>query len=286
MKWKNIAKELKGKISFNEQLKPYTSFKIGGEVPLFIREISSDSLLHDLIFLNSNGIPYKILGNATNLLINDTTLPYAVIKIETSEIYFKDNIAIIDAGIKGNLVIQKAKKVSLGGLEFIAGIPGTVGGMIKLNAGAYGGEIGDFVISVMLSDGKWHENPIFSYRNSNIEDIVIKAKLKLCSKEEFSIDREVNDFVNRRINRQPTLPSAGSIFKKPEPDFYVGKAIDDLGLKGYKIGGAMISKIHAGFIVNTGNATFSDVVKLIEFIKKEIYKVYKLELELEINIWR
>ncbi len=286
MKWKTISKELKGNIKFDESLKPYTSFKIGGITPLFIEEFTSDSLINDLYFLNSNEIPYKILGNATNLLINDRMLDYAIVKISTSDMIFEDDTVIVDAGVKGNLLIQKAKTLSLGGMEFMAGIPGTIGGMIKINAGAYDGEIGDIVSSVMLSDGKWHSKPSFSYRNSDIDDIVIKAKLNLSFKNIFSIDEKIKEILDKRKTRQPTLPSAGSIFKRPKKDFYVGKVIDELGLKGYMIGGAMISKIHAGFIVNVGNATFLDVVKLIEFVRNEIYKVYKQELELEINIWR
>ncbi len=286
MKWKTISKELKGNIKFDESLKPYTSFKIGGITPLFIEEFTSDSLINDLYFLNSNEIPYKILGNATNLLINDRMLDYAIVKISTSDMIFEDDTVIVDAGVKGNLLIQKAKTLSLGGMEFMAGIPGTIGGMIKINAGAYDGEIGDIVSSVMLSDGEWHSKPSFSYRNSDIDDIVIKAKLNLSFKNIFSIDEKIKEILDKRKTRQPTLPSAGSIFKRPKKDFYVGKVIDELGLKGYMIGGAMISKIHAGFIVNVGNATFLDVVKLIEFVRNEIYKVYKQELELEINIWR
>jgi UDP-N-acetylmuramate dehydrogenase len=286
MKWKAISKELKGNIKFNELLKPYTSFKIGGTTPLFIEEFSSDSLMSDIQFLNHNGIPYKILGNATNLLINDTTLNYAIVKISTSDIVFEDNTVIVDAGVKGNFLIQKAKALSLGGMEFMVGIPGTIGGMIKINAGAYDGEMGDIVSSVMFSDGKWYDKPSFSYRSSNINDIVIKAKLSLSFKDIFSINNKIKKILDERKSKQPTLPSAGSVFKKPSKDFYVGKVIDELGLKGYKIGGAMISKIHAGFIVNVGNATFTDVIKLIEFVRNEVYKVYKQELELEINIWR
>jgi UDP-N-acetylmuramate dehydrogenase len=158
--------------------------------------------------------------------------------------------------------------------------------MTKLNAGAFGNEIGNFIQSVMLQDGEWHDEFVFSYRETNIEGTIIKVKLELQQLAPEHIDSKIKKVTLRRRKTQPILPSAGSIFKRPKPDFYVGKAIDDLGLKGYTIGGAMISKIHAGFIVNTGNATFSDVMKLIDFVRNEILKNYNIDLDLEINIWR
>ncbi len=286
MQWKSIEKELKGQVKPFENLKSYTSFKIGGIARLFVKEFSSESLLNDLLFLNKHGIPYKILGNATNLLIKDSLIESVVLNISTNQTLFEKNIATVDAGVNMFSLIKNAKSLSLGGIEFMAGIPGSMGGIIKLNAGAFGNEIGNFVESVMLDDGQWHNNLTFSYRKSNITSTIIKAKIKLEQKNINLINSKINKILEKRRNSQPRLPSAGSIFKKPKPDFYVGKAIEDIGLKGYRVGDAMISKIHAGFIVNVGNATFDDVIKLIDIIKEKIFKTYNINLDLEINIWR
>ncbi len=286
MNWKSISEELKGKVLFDQHLCKYTSFKIGGKVPIFVEEKTSKSLIEDLYFLRKNAIPYKILGNATNLLVADKDLQFVVLKISTKEILFDDNIVYVDSGIMGFELIQNSKLHSLGGLEFMAGIPGTIGGMVKMNAGAFGNEIGNFVKAIMLSDGSWVDNILFSYRTTNIDDVIIKVKLVLDFKSLQNIQNEIDRILKIRSKTQPHLPSAGSIFKKPRPDFYVGKAIDDLGLKGYKVGGAMISMTHAGFIVNVGGASFDDVIKLIDIIKEKIFKFYGETLELEINIWR
>jgi UDP-N-acetylmuramate dehydrogenase len=286
MNWKIIEKELRGKTKSYENLKPYTSFKIGGKARLFVDEFTPESLIEDVNFLNKNGIPYKILGNATNLLISDSLIDSVILRILTKNIVHNSNIFIADSGVNIFSLITYAKKFSFGGLEFLAGIPGTLGGMAKLNAGAFGDEIGNFIQAIMLEDGEWHDEFVFSYRETNIEGTIIKIKLKLQRVDTEHIDSKIKEVTLIRRKTQPVLPSAGSIFKRPKPDFYVGKAIDDLGLKGYTIGGAMISKVHAGFIVNTGNATFADVMKLIDFIRNEILKNYNVDLDLEINIWR
>ena len=286
MNWTIIEKQLRGKTKNYESLKPYTSFKIGGKARLLVDEFTSESLIEDVRFLNKNNIPYKILGNATNLLISDSVIDSVVLRILTKKIVHNSDIFVVDSGVTIPSLIAYAKSFSFGGLEFLAGIPGTLGGMAKLNAGAFGNEIGNFIQSVMLQDGEWYNEFVFSYRETNIEGAIIKVKLKLQQLGIERIDSKIKEVTLRRRSTQPILPSAGSIFKKPKPDFYVGKAIDDLGLKGYTIGGAMISKIHAGFIVNTGNATFSDVMKLIDFIRNEILKNYNINLDLEINIWR
>ena len=276
-----------------EKLSCHTSIKIGGRVKYLVLPNDVFSLERAITVLKD--FPFQIMGLGTNLLVQDEDLDIAVLKTERlNQIEIKGEKVLVESGTPLKRLCLFLMEAELGGLEFAYGIPGSVGGAIYMNAGAYGGEIGEFVEAVeVLRDGKrtWlSKNEIFfGYRDSTFKReklIITRAMMSFKKEKKETIKAKMEDYMRRRLEKQPLdLPSAGSVFKRPREDFYVGKAIESLGLKGYRIGGAQISEKHAGFIVNTGSATFDDVMKLIEFVRKKVKEKYGVELETEVEIW-
>ena len=217
-----------------------------------------------------------------------------VLKIELDNIQIKGNIAIIDAGVKNAIIARKLLENNLQGFEALAAIPGTIGGAIRMNAGAYGIEVKDLLESVQYIDFdtleiKTIENRDcdFSYRHSVFcknKNIIISCSLKLFEGNHDEIEDKMNELLKSRKEKQPLeYPSAGSTFKRGE-DFITAKVIDECGLKGYSIGGAQVSEKHAGFIINKNNATATDIISLIEHVKKIVYEKTGKAIELEIEI--
>ncbi|AIY86655.1 MULTISPECIES: UDP-N-acetylmuramate dehydrogenase [unclassified Thermotoga] len=276
-----------------EKLSCHTSIKIGGRVKYLVLPNDVFSLERAITVLKD--LPFQIMGLGTNLLVQDEDLDIAVLKTERlNQIEIKGEKVLVESGTPLKRLCLFLMEAELGGLEFAYGIPGSVGGAIYMNAGAYGGEIGEFVEAVeVLRDGKktWlSKNEIFfGYRDSTFKReklIITRVMMSFKKEKKETIKAKMDDYMRRRLEKQPLdLPSAGSVFKRPREDFYVGKAIESLGLKGYRIGGAQISEKHAGFIVNAGSATFDDVMKLIDFVRKKVKEKYGVELETEVEIW-
>ena len=290
----SLAKILGCKAKYDESMANHTTFKIGGNAPLYI-EVNKPSQLSQIVKLcKEENVEYFILGNGSNLLVSDKGVDYVVICLKGD---FK-NISLLDnntlycgAGASLASLCREAEKNGLSGLEFAWGIPGTVGGAAYMNAGAYGGEMKDVVYSVHHIDKEGNLGTIkssdlnFSYRHSIYKEngyiiIGITVKLKLDNKNE--IRNKMDDFMDRRKSKQPLeYPSAGSVFKRPEGN-YAGTLIEQCGLKGKTIGGAQVSEKHAGFIINIGGATCNDVQQLIELIQSTVKDKTGYILEREI----
>lgn len=285
------------KIKQNEPMKNHTSFKIGGPAEFFIKIESLEELKNILKFCKINRINLTVIGNGSNLLVLDKGIKGIVIKLELKEIetnFRKDKIEItVGSGVPLGLLAQKLLKEEISGFEELSGIPGTIGGAIVMNAGAHGREIKDIVkeITTIDYDGNVHifsnEEAEFSYRHSIFSDgkyIILQVKLLLEKGNIVEIKERMNEYAQYRKEKQPIkYPNAGSTFKRGK-DFITAKLIDELGLKGYSIGGAQISEKHAGFIINTGDATAQNVLDLVKYIQDKVYEKFKKEIELEIKI--
>lgn len=293
-----IKKLPKKNIFLNESMKNHTSFKIGGNADIYIKVNNVDEIKYILKISKQNEIPLFVLGNGTNILVKDNGIRGIVLKIDMDKIEIKK---ITDTKVEvcaqsGVKLIQLAKilqKEEISGLEFASGIPGTIGGAIRMNAGAYGCQMEDVVqeTTYIDFDGILHtikkEEHDFKYRKSvfyEIKGIIIESKLIFEVGKKEEITTKMNEYLELRKQKQPIeLPNAGSTFKRGE-DYITSKLIDEVGLKGYKIGGAEVSTKHSGFIVNTSNATANDILNLIEHVKKEVYNKFNKNIELEIEV--
>ena len=290
----------KGNIRFDVPLAPYTSFKIGGPAEVFCQPQNIEELIDILKFAISFNIPYFILGNGSNLLISDKGVDGIVIQTTAlNQLKHKGNFITAYCGTTLKDLCYFAKEEGLSGLEFASGIPGTVGGAVFMNAGAYGSEIKDVLLcSDYLEpnlDSLNSLNPIkhlsanehnFSYRKSIFQEkklIHINSVFQLQPEDTSVIAERMCSFEVKRKDKQPLeLPSAGSVFKRPE-GFYTGKLIEECGLRGYQIGKAAISEKHCGFIVNLGGATAADVLALIKYVQETVYNRFGVKLETEIR---
>ena len=290
--------DLKKKISderiiLNANMKEYTSFKIGGNADLLVTVKNFEEVKEVLEISKKNNCPIFVLGNGTNILVKDNGIRGIVLRNRIDNIEINGEEVIVGAGIKNSVLAQKLLKAELSGFEFAAGIPGTIGGAIKMNAGAYGGEIKDILVETTYMDYQGNINTIsnkenkFSYRKSIFKEkeaIILSAKLMFqkSSGEEIKNLMEKNE--NARKEKQPLeFPNAGSTFKRGE-DFITAQLIDECGLKGYKVGDAEVSTKHAGFVVNKGNASAEDVIDLVEDIKEKVYEKFNKNINLEIEI--
>ena len=292
---KIISKE---RIKQNEPMKNHTSFKIGGPAEFYIKITSIKELQKILEFAKKEKIKITILGNGSNVLVSDSGIKGIVIRTNLKEIKIepkeqnKIEITVDDATPIGFLA-QKLLKEEITGFEEISGIPGTIGGAILMNAGAHGKEMKDIVTEITAIDynGKIHkftnEQAKFTYRNSIFSSgkyIILQAKIILEKGNAKEIKAKMDEYAQFRKEKQPIeYPSAGSIFKRGT-DFITAKLIDDAGLKGYTIGGAKVSEKHAGFIINTGNATAQDVLDLAKYVTDKVYEKFGKKIEFEIKI--
>lgn len=283
----------KNRIFQNEMMKKHTSFKIGGPADFFIIIESVEELKAILKFAKELDIPVTCIGNGSNLLIKDNGIRGLTIKLDFKDLTINEDEIEAGAGVPIPVLARKAYENGLSGLEFASGIPGTLGGAIKINAGAYGGEFKDVVDCTTYLDNNLqihtvsNEDQNFSYRNSrfnNTDDIIISAKMKLKKENKDIIKAKMDELSAKRKDKQPiNFPNAGSVFKRKN-EYIAAEVIDKCGLKGYNIGDAYISDLHAGFIVNKGNATAQDVIQLIEYIKNTVHEKYNINLELEIKV--
>ena len=296
---KKIIEEIKRlnieTIKEDESLSNYTTFKIGGPARVLIEAKSDEEVLKLVRLFDEMKEDYLIIGNGSNLLISDAGIERPVIVLDKnfSNITTIDEVTLYaEAGASLKSLANKALELGLGGLEAISGIPGTVGGAVYMNAGAYGSEIKDVVTKIrFIKDDSIAEidasEANFAHRRSIFQEkgyIILGTYFKLEKKDKKDIEEEQRDYTQRRKDKQPLeYPSAGSVFKRPE-GYYASKLIEDAGLKGLSVGGAMVSKKHSGFIINTGSASFDDVVKLIEKVKAIVLEKFAVSLEEEIRI--
>ena len=287
----------KDNILKNEPMSKHTSLKIGGIADYFIKVKTVEELKNILEFSNKNKIQTTIIGNGTNLLVKDGGIRGIVIKLELNEFKIKKTaneiFITVGSGMTLAAIASIALREEITGLEFLSGIPGTIGGAIRMNAGAYGSEMKDLVVKTryMTYDGKIKTLDLdahrFEYRNSifsNLEAIIIDTTIKAKKGNKEEIEGKMNEYSASRKASQPLeYPNAGSTFKRKE-GVITAKLIDECGLKGFSIGDAEVSTKHAGFIINKGKATAKDVLDLIEYVKKEIKNKFDLDLDLEILV--
>ena len=295
-KYTDIQKYIdSSKVKFDEQMKKHTTLKVGGNADVMVFPESIQDVIGTLKYAKENNIPVTIIGNGSKLLVKDKGIRGIVIKFGSkfANIEISDEHITVEAGMTLPRLSIIAKDNQLSGLEFAAGIPGNVGGAIYMNAGAYGSEMSNVVEQVTFIDENLNIQTIskqdckFGYRKSIFRDknnVILSVKLKLTKGDKDEIASIMKKNQDSRKEKQPLeYPNAGSTFKRPE-GYFVGKLIDDLGLKGYSIGGAQISTKHSGFIVNTSNATSQDVLDLINYIKEKVQEAYNVKLEEEIIV--
>ncbi len=284
-----------GKVLIDEPMKKHTSFKIGGPVDILVVPGSLDEILDSVKICRSQNIDFRIIGNGSNLLVKDKGIREIVIKIADNlkKIDVTEDKIIIQAGALLSTISKTALKNSLAGFEFAGGIPGTIGGAVTMNAGAYGGEMKNVVERVKCIDRDGNiinlsnEEMDFGYRHSRVENenlIVLEVELKLEKSNYDEIKSHMDELNKKRTTKQPlSLPSGGSTFKRPE-GYFAAKLIEDAGLKGQKYGGAQVSEKHAGFIVNVEEATCQDVLELVSLVKSTVLDKFAIELETEVKI--
>ena len=289
----------------DEPLKNYTTFKVGGPVRVMFFPETTTDLVVILDILYEHKVSPLIMGNGSNFLVSDEMLDLAVINTsKLSEIKMiktdnSDSPEYRDIEVEAGVLLSKlaifAYENELTGLEFAQGIPGTVGGAVAMNAGAYDGEMKDVVVNVNAYSPKAGELFLnateigFSYRHSRFsqtDEVVMSTRVRLKQGNFDRIKQKMEELGARRRESQPlNLPSGGSTFKRPK-EGYAAALIEQAGLKGFAIGGAQVSKQHSGFIVNTANATFSDIMAVIRHVQSEVYKQFGIQLELEVKIVR
>jgi len=281
-------------ILYSEELKKHLYIKIGGKADFLIFPKNVSELKEAISYFRSLNIPISVIGKGTNLIVKDGGIRGAVISLKNlnSISVFGDRIK---AGAGASLidVCKVACKYSLTGLEFASGIPGSIGGAVFMNAGAYGGEIKDVLESIVVLDKnnnlkiKTRDDLNFSYRKTNIEEneeIIIEATFKLTPGNKKEIKKQMKHLTKLRKSKQPLKwPSCGSVFKRP-PGMYAGKLIQECGLQGYRVGGAIVSKKHANFILNIGGATAKDYLAVIKHVRDVVYEKKGVMLELEVRI--
>lgn len=286
----------KDKVKFQEEMKKHTSFRVGGPAACFVTPGSVKELKDITAICRQEQVPFFILGNGSNLLVGDKGFDGVIISMERfmdCQVDKEKGFIKAYAGVPLARIAREAYKASLTGFEFAAGIPGTLGGAVVMNAGAYGSEMKEVIYSVRIltPDGEMKEFPAselaFQYRNSCIirkQYIVLEAVIQLEAGEEDFIKSRMDDLACRRKEKQPLeYPSAGSTFKRPE-GYYAGKLIDETGLRGFSLGGAQVSEKHCGFIINKDHATAADIRNLCNVVKERVLKHSGVELELEVKI--
>ena len=280
----------------NEPMKAHTSFRIGGPADILVIPSDANQLEKVVTEARTEGIPLTIIGNGSNVLVKDKGIRGVVVKLGNAlkSMECSGDKLTAEAGVSLAAIANKAAACGLTGLEFAVGIPGSLGGAVFMNAGAYDGEMCKVVaqVTVLTSDGKIevlsNEDLEFGYRHSSIQDngaIIISVEMQLAKGDINEIRAKMADFTKRRTTKQPLdIPNAGSMFRRP-PGYYAGTLIEEAGLKGYMVGDAQVSTKHAGFVVNVGNATAADVLRLIGEVQEKVYAHAGVRLEPEVRIY-
>lgn len=285
----------KENIMMDEPMKKHVSFRVGGPADILVRPINEEQLKEILLYIKNEEIPYLIIGNGSNLLVRDGGIRGVVVELSDNFSDFKidGNKIEIKAGALLSRIGNAALRAELKGFEFASGIPGTFGGALAMNAGAYGGEIKDIVktVKVMDKDGNIlelsNEEMHFGYRRSTIVEkgyVALSAVVELEKGNYDDIKATMDDLRDRRTSKQPlNFASAGSTFKRPE-GYFAGKLIQDSGLKGLSIGDAQVSEKHSGFVINRGNATAKELLDLMFAVKSTVNAKFGVMLEEEVKI--
>ncbi len=278
----------------NEPMNRHTTFRIGGPADWFVTPTDEKMLISAIEAIKAAQTDYCVIGNGSNLLVSDKGYRGVIIQLgeKYSTITFEGEFCSVKAGCLLSKLGMQAAARGFGGFEFATGIPGTVGGAVVMNAGAYGGEIKDCIVSarVMDTDGTVSEltknELMLGYRTSAVMKnnlIVLEARFRFEKSADYDIMEKIKELAVARRTKQPLeYPSAGSTFKRPE-GYFAGKLIQDAGLKGYSVGGAQVSEKHSGFVINTGNATVADVLTLVQDVQKKVYEQSGVMLEMEIR---
>ena len=278
----------------DEPMKKHTTFRVGGPAEMFVSP-SLDEISEIMAAAGEFGIPVTIIGNGSNLLVGDKGISGLVLEIgkEAEEITVEGNRLRVSAGAMLSKAANVAASNNLGGMEFVAGIPGSLGGAVVMNAGAYGGEMKDIIESVEVLTAEGQKKTLslkeldLSYRHSCIQEkgyIVLSAVLRLESRPEDEIRAVMAELRDKRVDKQPLeFASAGSTFKRPE-GYFAGKLIQDAGLRGYSVGDAQVSEKHCGFVINRGNATAAQILQLISDVQKKVLEEFGVELETEVKM--
>lgn len=276
-----------------EPMAKHTTFRVGGAADCFITVQNEEQLAKLVSYITKVGLPYFILGNGSNLLVGDKGYQGIIIHLaeDFAKISVHGNCITAGAGALLSQTAKMAKDASLTGMEFASGIPGTIGGALVMNAGAYGGEMKQIVRSVRVMDQNGeilefdNETMEFGYRTSVIKNrpyIVLETVLELAEGDKSTISAKMEELAAQRREKQPLeFPSAGSTFKRPE-GYFAGKLIMDAGMRGYRIGGAQVAEKHCGFIVNRGNASAADIAELIDEVSERVKERFDVKLEPEV----
>jgi len=299
MRTKSIYKKLKSidniKVARNEKLFKHTTIKVGGKAPIFLLPKNEEALMRALFKLNSKKRSIFVIGNGSNTLISDKGIDGIAIKIGggLSFININGSVVRVGAGVNLQKLIRLLAKKGLGGLEFAAGVPASVGGAVWMNMGAYGKQISSLIkevktVSFTGSQKIWKKNKIkFSYRSSIFQGkklVITEVTLKMKKGKPRSIKKKIEKFLNIRKSKQPlSVPSFGSTFKNPK-GYYAAELIEKSGLKGLRLGDAQVSTKHANFIINLGGASSGDIVKLIEKVRRTVKQKSGISLVPEIKM--
>lgn len=272
----------------NEPMKKHTTFRTGGPADIFVTPTSEEEMIECLKL----DVSKTIIGNGSNLLVKDGGIRGLVIQTtKLNNIIVNGENILAESGAFLSKISNVAKDSSLTGIEFACGIPGTLGGAVAMNAGAYGGEMKDIILKTRYADANGNVFEItdheFDYRKSFFtgkDYVILSSEIRLHKGIKNEIEDRMKELMNSRNSKQPVnMPSAGSTFKRPA-GFFAGKLIEDSGLKGYSIGGASVSTLHAGFVLNNGGATSKDILDLIAYIQSKVYENYNVKLETEVKI--
>ncbi len=282
------------KVFEQEPMKRHTTFRVGGPADVLVRP-AAEQLPGVLALCREYEVPYLIIGNGSNLLVGDKGIRGLVIEMtgDRELLTVTGNVLTVGAGVLLARAARKAAEEGLCGMEFAAGIPGSIGGAVVMNAGAYGGEMKDIIesVKVLTKDGDekqlTNEELALGYRTSCIipkQYIVTEAVLKLERGDRTQIEARMEELKQKRVEKQPLeYPSAGSTFKRPE-GYFAGKLIMDAGLRGYQVGGAQVSEKHCGFVINRGDATAADICRLMEDVRENVQKQFGVTLEPEVKL--
>ena len=284
----------KDEVKINALMKEHINFEVGGPADILLIPSKVEQIIESIKICKENNLPYFVMGNGSNLLVKDGGIRGVVIKLTgLTNLEVNEEEIKADCGVMLKELSDKALENSLTGLEFACGIPGSVGGAVFMNAGAYNGEIKNVIkeAEVITSSGEIitlsKDELELGYRTSKVmkdNSIVINATFKLEKGNKEEIKETIDDLTQKREEKQPLeYPSAGSTFKRPE-GYFAGKLIQDSGLKGYSIGGAAVSSKHSGFVINKGNATAKDILDLIAYIQEKVKKQFGVELHTEVRI--
>lgn len=285
----------KDRIKYNEPMSKHTTMRVGGPVDIMVLPNTVEEIVAVIKYAKENNIPVKVLGNGSNVIVSDLGIEGIVIKLTSNlaNITLDGEYITVGAGVTMPKMAGVLKNNSLAGFEFASGIPGTLGGGVKMNAGAYGGQMEDVFVSCKYLDNELNVKEIekkdmnYSYRHSifieNPSYVILEAKFKLNKGNIEEIESKMKENNLARKTKQPLeYPSAGSVFRRPV-GYFVGKLVQDSDLRGFSIGGAQVSEKHTGFVINKGNATCEDIQNLIKHIQKTVYEKFGVELKTEVE---